>query len=492
MTDSLPSNSRTGQPSLIYTLLLTAAAGGMAWGIRGQYGHESGAMIFGVLVALVVGLLYGQAFSSLAVARTAALAAVGVSFGGAMTYGQTVGLTHDAELHGNWEALRWGMIGLAVKGAIWIGLAGVLMGVGMGGKRYGALEVLLLFLGLSGLHLAGLYLLNHPYDPSARELPRLYFSGHWQWFPGKADLDPRRECWGGYLFTLAGLWAYVTFVKRDLVARNLGLFAMLFGAIGFPLGQSVQAYHAWNAAELREGWLAGIDPYMNWWNAMETIFGAVAGAGIGLGAWLNRKRLAGPIVDEVEISPAAEWPLLAVHIAALAAWNFVDFPPLDQLADQSLAMGLLPLALVMGGRYSPYFIMLPIVALPICGKTLRELAYYHSETSLAAGWTLLVIGPLAIMAIVATLLTQRGRCGEDGQSVARRTLLLTSWVYFWLNLGVFRFPWPWNSPTSRTPSAIVFTVCLLLLTFACLTYRARPKPQDALGRTVGGAGVSPL
>ena len=33
-------------------LSLAAAAGGLGWGIRGQYGHETGAMIAGVLVGL--------------------------------------------------------------------------------------------------------------------------------------------------------------------------------------------------------------------------------------------------------------------------------------------------------------------------------------------------------------------------------------------------------------------------------------------------------
>ncbi len=34
------------------SILLTAMAGAMGWGIRGQYGHETGAMIAGVLVSL--------------------------------------------------------------------------------------------------------------------------------------------------------------------------------------------------------------------------------------------------------------------------------------------------------------------------------------------------------------------------------------------------------------------------------------------------------
>ena len=50
-----------------------------------------------------------------------------------MTYGQTVGLTHDGALTGNWEALRWGLVGLAVKGGVWIGFGGVFLGMGLGG-----------------------------------------------------------------------------------------------------------------------------------------------------------------------------------------------------------------------------------------------------------------------------------------------------------------------------------------------------------------------
>ncbi|MCC6493574.1 MAG: hypothetical protein IT424_11200 [Pirellulales bacterium] len=458
------------RPSLALTLLLTAAAGGMGWGIRGQYGHESGAMIAGALVALVIGLLFCKRFSSLSTARMVALAAVGASFGGAMTYGQTVGLTHDAELVGNWAALRWGMLGLAIKGGVWIGFAGLLMGMGLGGKRYGALEILLLFFALSAVHLAGLYLLNEPFEPAQRRLPAVYFSGDWRWFPDKADLEPRRECWGGYLLALIALWGYVAAVKRDAVARNVALFAVVFGAIGFPLGQSIQAYHAWNAADFKQGWLGTVEPYMNWWNAMETVFGMTMGFGLGLGAWLNRRRLAPPAEDEVELSPPAEAVLLAVHASAVAVWNFAYFPPLDRLADQTFVMGLLPLALTVSGRYAAYFIALPIVALPICGKTLRELSYYHAEISPALGWMAIVVAPLAVTAVVAAGLAQGGRRGQSGASFARWSLLLSSWLYFWLNFGFFRFPWPWQEPTARSPSALVFSICLLLLTLASLAY----------------------
>ena len=95
-------------------VVFAAMAGGMGWGIRGQYGHETGAMIAGLLVSLTLVLLLCPPRPSLPVARAVALGTVAMGFGGSMTYGQTVGLTHDAELIGNWAALRWGMLGLAI------------------------------------------------------------------------------------------------------------------------------------------------------------------------------------------------------------------------------------------------------------------------------------------------------------------------------------------------------------------------------------------
>ena len=50
MTDERP----TPNPPLWLVMMTAAMAGGMGWGIRGQYGHETGAMIDGVLVSLVL------------------------------------------------------------------------------------------------------------------------------------------------------------------------------------------------------------------------------------------------------------------------------------------------------------------------------------------------------------------------------------------------------------------------------------------------------
>jgi hypothetical protein len=127
----------------------------MAWGIRGQYGHETGAMLAGLLVSLTLVTLLCPTASLRGAARAVALGTVAMGFGGSMTYGQTVGLTHDPELVGNWAALGWGMLGLAIKGGLWIGFAGAFLGMGLAGTRYRPLEMLLLMLGLVMAYFTG-------------------------------------------------------------------------------------------------------------------------------------------------------------------------------------------------------------------------------------------------------------------------------------------------------------------------------------------------
>ena len=127
IADQMPTARR---PRLWIAVLLTGMAAGMGWGIRGQYGHGTGAMIAGVLCGLTLVMLFWPRISSLAGARAAALFTIAISFGGTMTYGQTVGLTHDAPLVGNWYALGWGMLGLALKGRHLDRIRGLVFGHG--------------------------------------------------------------------------------------------------------------------------------------------------------------------------------------------------------------------------------------------------------------------------------------------------------------------------------------------------------------------------
>ena len=459
-------------------VLFAAMAGGMAWGIRGQYGHETGAMIAGLLVSLTLVFLLRPNASLLNVARAVALGTVAMGFGGSMTYGQTVGLTHDAPLVGNWAALRWGMIGLSIKGAVWIGFAGVFLGMGLSGIRYRWREMLLIMFALVGLYFLGIYLINSPYNPSAKQLPAIYFSDHWRWEPDTYG-RPRFECWGGLHLALISLIAYVGLYRKDRLAPRLAFWGMLGGAIGFPLGQSLQAYHAWNLESFRAGLWAQLDPHMNWWNMMETTYGAVMGAMLGLGLWLNRKRIR--LRNEpgtISMPWPVEWILIAVHLSLIFAVEFRSIRAVDALYDLGLIMGIIPMVAIVSGRFWPFMVVFPVTLFPIAGKTIRQLVYSESAINPSLGWIIYGIIPLIIATAVAVLFARQVKTRLTGYHFTRTALLLCTWMYFLLNYAFFRFPWPWAKWTGRTPNGIIFTVCAFGLTLAALFATPRHTPLN--------------
>jgi len=460
-------------------VLFAALAGGMAWGIRGQYGHETGAMIAGLLVSLTLVFLLCPRAAAGAQVRAVALATVAMGLGGSMTYGQTVGLTHDAPLVGHWAALGWGMLGLAIKGGLWIGLAGAFLGLGLGGVRYRTRETVLLMVALVGAYFMGNALLNQPFDPAAKELPLIYFSDHWHWEPGQA-LEPRPEHWGGLLFALILLVGYTGVARKDHLARNMALWGVLGGTIGFPAGQSLQAFHAWNPEVFDAGLWAALDSHMNWWNMMETTYGAIMGGVLGLGLWLNRDRIAPAGVHEEDRMPGfVEGLLLLVHLPLLLAVEFVAWRPVDALYDLGLIMAIIPVACIVNGRWWPHWQMLPLTALPIAGKTVRQLVYNAEAIGPVAGWTVYFVLPLALAIAWAEYTGRKAAAGVEGARVIGRTLLLAAWLYFLLNWAFFRFPWPWAEWTGRTPNGIIFTVCVLGLTALVITGLRRRSRTEA-------------
>jgi len=474
-------------PSWWLVCVVAAMAGGMGWGIRGQYGHETGAMVAGVLVGLVFALMFCSRAPSWFAARGVAMFALGISIGGSMTYGQTVGLTHDSALVGNTAALQWGLLGLFIKGGIWIGFAAAFLAMALSTTPYRPLEIALLLVVLLFVFFLGVWLLNTPFDPANKSLPAIYFSDDWFWEPG-ADLKPRPERWGGLLTALTGLYLYVAWIRGDRLARRLTLWGVLAGGIGFATGQCVQAFHAWNAELFREGWLANLEPNINWWNMMETTFGAIFGAILALGLWRNRTLIC--LRDDgeernFELTPGAEWLLVAVHVAALVVWSFASFRYFDRFADLAISMVILPMVAVSAGRLWPYLVTLPIVMLPIAGKTLRQLTYNEKLWSVELGWTVLVVVPLVITTVAALWLARGATKRHGGGSFARWSLLITTWLYFSLNQAFFHFSWPWEPWTPRTPNGTIFLICSLGLTMAALFARR------GWGRKTPAANLSP-
>ncbi len=462
---------------VLAAMILTALAAGMGWGIRGQYGHESGAMIAGALASLTLVMLFVPNASSLVAIRAAAMMTVAIGIGGSMTYGQTIGLTQNGPVLGNTEALRWGLLGLFIKGGIWIAFGGLFLGMGLGGKRYRPVEMAILMPLLLGLMFLGVWLINKPYDPSQRLLPAIYFSADWYFEPDALDLKPRFEVWGGLLVSLLGFAAYSRFVRGDRLAGRMTLIGFLAGGLGFSLGQCVQAYHAWHPEVFQEGGTLGrfadTFGYFNWWNMMETTFGMVWGGVIALGLWLNRHLIVIPSEPEdVTIRPEWEITLCVIHLILLTTAEFLTFPAWgfdpEFYIENGLVMSTLPLIGILGGRLWPYLMVLPVLATPIVGKTLKNLAYDTTDMTVSEGWLWLVAIPVGITTCVgAWLIAAEARRQPAGRAAAIALFCCTC-VYFGLNTVFFRGAWPWHEWTGRTPNQTIFSVCAVTLLIAAV------------------------
>lgn len=150
--------------------------------------------------------------------------------------------------------------------------------------------------------------------------------------------------------------------------------------------------------------------------------------------------------------------------------------------DLGLVMGVIPLMAIAGGRLWPYFAIFPVTLMPIAGKTLRNLGYEDGAISIAGGWLLYVIIPMALAFAAVAWYGREANRKRGAQGFASGALLFCGWMYFLLNYAFFRFPWPWEKWTGRTPNAIVFMVCIAALTwlvwYARGAWSARVHPRQ--------------
>jgi hypothetical protein len=95
--------------------VLTGLALSIGWGIRGNFGHEYGAMVPGALAAMAVAIASGRDDWQRRVAFFAMFGALGWSFGGSMSYMQVVAYTHS----GHSASVLYGFACLFVIGFLW-------------------------------------------------------------------------------------------------------------------------------------------------------------------------------------------------------------------------------------------------------------------------------------------------------------------------------------------------------------------------------------
>ena len=350
--------------------------------------------------------------------------------------------------------------------------------MGMGGRKYTPREMMWLGLAMMYLLVLGRWALNSPFDPDLRLLPTVYFSDHWRWEP-EQFVKPRPEVWGGILFAFAGLLAYLEFVKRDRLARNLALWGIV-GGLGFPIGQSLQAAHAWDSAAFRaySPWQYGV----NSWNMMEVTFGTFAGFVLGLGVWLNRRRISqSTATDEVTLSPNWEGWLAAIYLYLLGIGLYFPETVFILFHYHGLLMGIIPMAAIVGGRYWPFLYVFPIVAAPIAVKTFWAVCRNTDFYGTSLGLTAIVSLPLILLTYLALDYGKRSKMGIGARPFAGIGLALTATIYFWLNFTFFSFPWQWwidwKGWVGRANSGAIYLIAWIALTVAAFVYGRKTLPR---------------
>jgi hypothetical protein len=333
--------------------LITLAALSMSvgWGLRGDYGHETGAMMPGALFGLAV-CLGADRMDWLERAPTlAAICAIGWAFGGQMSYGIVIGYT-GASTFAN---VAYGYAGLFLIGALWGAVGAGLLGLGLTMRRSDldafVGPLLAVYAGWKLLEWSGLEArldaLWNPYDTDwiaassslliaagygvfvtrarkACELIAVLAAGWWIGFGLLTVVlhlrmtPPRSDNWAGCAGLCAALILYLWRAQHRAALYLLAIGALAGGA-GFAVGDFIQMLGraGWGPIG-RFGALQGLD----YWKWMEQFFGLLMGAGVAIGT----ARIASLHLAPAEEDESTGWSRNAAVLFLLLAIPWENFP----------------------------------------------------------------------------------------------------------------------------------------------------------------------
>lgn len=222
------------RPSSVFLVALSLSIG---WGIRGNFGHEAGAMIAGVLSAIAVALVSGREDWHRRVMYFAFFGGLGWGFGGSISYMYPLSFTES----GHTSSTYYGYFAIFLEGGLWCGMgaAGTALAACMPMHRLSRLFVPLCFV------LAALGLRHYVEGPLAAFLaPGGDDAGDATWHRHKSPLYWFDADWLQAVMALIGVCAYELYDRTKQPLRSaIDHPAMLipFLLIGAAAGYGVQA-----------------------------------------------------------------------------------------------------------------------------------------------------------------------------------------------------------------------------------------------------------
>ncbi len=215
-----------GAVLLILTIIPAASYG---WGMRGTtIGGEKGAMLPGALIGMLLALNSDILIVKENFFIFAALGAIGMYFGGCMTYGETLGLSMGARPA---TEMKRGLQGVGLKGFMWFGVFGSVFSTGVNAicKVYSPIHLVILFILTPVFSLLLMNKFNRPYNVDEYKFPKFYFSKR------------RREYWGAMLGIILS-FLIINIINLNLFGVVFPLICAVFGCIGWVFAQLLQVY----------------------------------------------------------------------------------------------------------------------------------------------------------------------------------------------------------------------------------------------------------
>jgi len=401
--------------------LFPALTMSLGWGLRGFIGGGPlGAMIPGALVAMALCLLLDRDASSSGL--IAAFGAIGVGFGGEMTYGQTVGFIIKPETY------VWGLAGLTLKGAVWGLLGGAVLGTALVERQFTRTWIAVALASIVAGTYAGWRWINQP--------KLLYFSDPVN--------KPRAEIWAGLLLGALLFLACLRLAGDARIPAGFALAGFISGGIGFGLGGTLMSLG------MHQPYLQRWNP---WWKLMEMVFGFCFGLGLGLFAWRRRKELSAICHERAAERAPRFWLLIAG--AAVVVVDLFLVESNVRLRYSYVVAGVLVLAGLLVVRSLAWQVA---VAATYTFAAINSAQFYSSVRKLgepAPAWSLAI----ATAVVFALLLALRQRQAKP----------LLRWSYLWLTWACVAVSWAklllHPDPAIGVPVEITFTIAALLLTW---------------------------
>jgi hypothetical protein len=228
------------QKERIVASLFVALAVGLGWGIRGNFGHQLGAMVPGAALALAFAYVSGQTSLFRLMPILGGVAALTISLGGGMSYG----ILHGYAKSDTFINYAYGFFTLVLQGGTWGGFGGGALGLLMEDERPKVKDWLSLALCMT-LAGAAVYFV----------IVRL---------AGFHINPPRSDLSIAYFGSMAAMFAWLKWKQRNYALRGA-----VFAFLGFGLGMAfarllsnmghymLMNYDQWKIMEIGTGFFGG-------------------------------------------------------------------------------------------------------------------------------------------------------------------------------------------------------------------------------------------